>query len=138
MIGCRESRFEFDDRRIPREVSQTAPVRKESLTKFSKMRLAAVLRISAMRKRIRREVSQSVIACKDSLLKFCNRSIRREVSLSVIACKDSLLKFDNRHIPREVSQNAPVCKGSLTKFNKKRVAAILRIFVMRKRIRREV
>ena len=79
------------------------------------MRLDAVPRISAMRNRIRREVSQSVIACKDSLL-----------------------KFENRRIPPEVSQSAPVCKESLTKFNKMRLAAVLRIFVMRKRIRREV
>ena len=102
------------------------------------MRLAAVLRIFVMRKRIRRDVSQIVITCKDSRLKFCNRSIGREVSQSVIVCKDYLLKFDNRRIPREVSQSAPVSKEPLTKFNKMRLAAGLRIFVMRKRIRLEV
>ena len=102
------------------------------------MRLAAVLRISAMRKRIRREVSQSAIAGKDSRLKFCNRRIRREVSQTVIACQDFLLKFDNRRIPREVSQSAPVCKESLPKFYKMRLAAVLRISAMRKRIRRGV
>ena len=37
------------------------------------MRLATILRISAMHKRIRREVSQNVIAGKDSLLKFVKR-----------------------------------------------------------------
>ena len=76
------------------------------------MRLAAGPRISAMRNRIRREVSQSVIACKDSLL-----------------------EFDNQLIPREVSQSAPMYKESLTKFNKMRLAAVLRMSAMRKRIR---
>ena len=79
------------------------------------MRLAAILRISIMRKRIRGDVSRNAIACKDSLLKFVNR-----------------------HIPGEVSQSATVRKESLLKFNKMRLAAVLRIFVMRKRIRREV
>ena len=100
--------------------------------------MALVRRIFIMRKHIRREVSQIVIACKYLRRKFCNRSICVEVSQSAIACKDSLLKFDNRRIPLEVSQSVPVCKGSLAKLNKMRVAAFLHIFVMRKRIRREV
>ena len=92
-----------------------------------KMHLAAVLRISAMRKRIRLEVSQSAIAGEDSLLKFCNRSISREVSQGVIVLKKSLLKLTNRRIPLEVSQSAAVCQESFSKFNKMRLAAVLRI-----------
>ena len=66
------------------------------------------------------------------------KRIRRGVSPTELGGKDALLKFDNRRIPREVSQSAPVCKESSTKFDKMRLAAILRISAMRKRIRREV
>ena len=77
---CKESLPKFDNERIPQEVSQIAPVLLKSLSKFDKVRLVAILRISVTRKRIPREVSQVAPVCKESLLKFCNGRIPREVS----------------------------------------------------------